>query len=331
MSSPQSNDTSLGGDWVRTTKGVEAFDRWTQAIKNDKSVTLDFFMAAFQPIVDADGNEPPPRQCIDIGCGPGSFTLEHLLPRVPAWCEKLVAVDNSQAMLQLAREKYAHPNIEYKCLDITVDADVATFIVKSGQFPLVYSLGALHWIRDQQKAMRNIATLMAPGGECFVTFPGTMMLIDIYVAMMESSRWTKYSEHLKKLVPVTHGMDVTTLRSYANSLVSTAKLVPLTTEVFPSFVDLTTCGEEIAVHLPGMESLFSYPNIASVEVTSPRRSSANGYCVSSNPVYRLLPDHEKEELKKFTCEFIEDIRKRNDGKLIADSQRVVIHASKPLK
>ncbi|KAH7981248.1 hypothetical protein HPB49_022647 [Dermacentor silvarum] len=85
-------------------------------------------------------------------------------------CQRLVAVDNSEAMLDFAREHRADPRIE------------------------VYSFLAIHWTADQRSAMRNIETLMAPGGECFLVFSDNIVLFDIFKAMMTQPRWAKYSD-----------------------------------------------------------------------------------------------------------------------------------------
>ncbi|XP_077531235.1 juvenile hormone acid O-methyltransferase-like [Haemaphysalis longicornis] len=123
-----------------------------------------------------------------------SFTFKYLLPRLPAWCEKLVGVDNADPMLEFARQNRADPKIEYKHLDLMVDNDVARFVKEQGQFEMVFSFQTLHWVCDQYQAVRNIATLLAPGGECFLQFSHTLVLFDIYSALLESPRWKKYSE-----------------------------------------------------------------------------------------------------------------------------------------
>ncbi|KAH9379925.1 hypothetical protein HPB48_000979 [Haemaphysalis longicornis] len=97
-------------------------------------------------------------------------------------------------MLEFARKNRADPKIEYKSLDLMADDDVARFVKEEGQFDIVFSFLTLHWMPDQHHAFRNVAALMAPGGECFLVFTHTLVLFDIYVALMQSPRWKKYSE-----------------------------------------------------------------------------------------------------------------------------------------
>ncbi|KAH9377700.1 hypothetical protein HPB48_020073 [Haemaphysalis longicornis] len=124
----------------------------------------------------------------------GSYTLNHLLPRLPPWCEKLVGVDNSEQMLEFARENNADPRIEYHTLDLMKDEDVVRVLLDQGPFQRVYSFFTLHWMADQVQALKNIETLMAPGGECLLIFSDTLVLFHIFAAMMRSDRWVKYSE-----------------------------------------------------------------------------------------------------------------------------------------
>lgn len=297
-------DKAFIGDWAVTGNGIRAFDRCMQAMRLEMSGILEGFKSAFLPhgdtLVNEGNGERQDGQCIDIGCGPGSFTLEHLLPRLPTGCQKLVAVDNSEAMLQAARAKSPHDKIVYKRLDISGDNDVARFVKENSRFQMVFSFGALHWIQDQHHAVRNIAKLMAPGGECFLSFASSMQLFDVYAAMMKSSSWSNYSEHIKNLIPVTHGMDIVSLRSYAASLVSGANLIPLTCEVFISSLDLKVTAEELTA-----------------------------FYTTSNAIYHLLSDEQKQELKKFTFECLDQMTDKSSGNLIVVSQRLVIHAYKP--
>lgn len=124
----------------------------------------------------------------------GSYTLNHLLPRLPSWCHKVVAVDNSEAMLEFARENNADPRIEYRTLDLMKDDDVVRLLLEQGPFQRVYSFFTLHWMADQHRALKNIDTLMAPGAECLLAFSDTLVVFDIFTAMMRSQRWQKYSQ-----------------------------------------------------------------------------------------------------------------------------------------
>ncbi|XP_065301167.1 juvenile hormone acid O-methyltransferase-like isoform X2 [Dermacentor albipictus] len=136
----------------------------------------------------------PDQQFLDIGCGTGDVTREHILPRCPP-CRRIVAVDFSPKMLEYAKEHFPHPRIEYKLLDI--GHDVEQFLAEHGEFQRLYSLRTLHWAKDQARAFYNIARLTAPGGECILLFLGRCDTFDFMRRMAQLEPWTKYS-HFKQ-------------------------------------------------------------------------------------------------------------------------------------
>lgn len=293
------------GDWAETAQGVATYDRTTEAIMPSIGVILESFKDAFlqstgtQTTGNDDGRKV--KKGLDIGCGPGSFTVRYLLPRLPTWCQKLVAVDNAEPMLEFARKNRADPKIEYKSLDLMADDDVARFVKEEGQFDIVFSFLTLHWMPDQHHAFRNVAALMAPGGECFLVFTHTLVLFDIYVALMQSPRWKKYSEILKSFIPATHHMDAVALRSHAASIVKGANLVLLAGEVMR-----TSAAMQISI------------------------KEAADFYTRANPVHRLISEEEKKELRNFTYDFLDGLSKQDSGRRFKEQQQLVIHAYKPL-
>ncbi|KAM7302421.1 uncharacterized protein ISCGN_017938 [Ixodes scapularis] len=105
-------------------------------------------------------DETKEQQFLDLGCGTGDFTRDQLLPLWPD-AGRIVAVDVSQDMVEHAKRKFAHPKICYDVLDIG-GSGVADFVGRYGQFDRVYSFFCLHWIRNQERAFKNIADLMRP-------------------------------------------------------------------------------------------------------------------------------------------------------------------------
>lgn len=256
---------------------------------------LDGFHEAFRRCEDEEQ-----QQYIDIGCGPGSFTLKYLLPRCLP-CRRLVAVDKRETMLKLAAEKYSHPNIEYKQLDIV--GDVGDFVRTEGHFQRVYSFLMLQWVRDQRRAMLNVEKLLAPGGECLLIFERSLHFFDLFVAMMNSPRWEKYAHVVQDLIPATRTItDVVSLRKYTSDLVKSTKMVPLACEVF-SFPTAKLWEKEKMI-----ESFLSF-----------------------NPVYALLNNKEKVELAQFTRDFTENLFANGVGDDENKRMILVIHAYKQLK
>ncbi|KAL1467449.1 hypothetical protein MTO96_042172 [Rhipicephalus appendiculatus] len=227
---------------------------------------LDTFHKAFAPCEDED------QQFLDIGCGTGRLTVECLFQRCPP-CRRIVAVDKSAAMLKFAVENYQHPKIDYLPLDIV--QDVEEFVSEQGRFQRVYSFLTLNWIQDQRQCLNNIEKLMAPRGECILLFKRSVHFFHLFEAMMKSKRWSKYTQVLEDMIPATATLnDVASLREYARNLLESTRLMTLTCEVFVSPTALRWTREKLT------ESLLSF-----------------------NPVYPLLDDKEKEDLKDFIKDF----------------------------
>ncbi|XP_065302785.1 juvenile hormone acid O-methyltransferase-like [Dermacentor albipictus] len=217
------------------------------------------------------------EQYLEIGCGPGNFTRNYLLPLCPPSMRRLLAVDNSHSMIDYARREHGNPKIEYRMLDIAADDEVSQFIETEGQFDRVYSFQTFHWIRDKCAALRNVERLMAPGGECLIVFnphPGPLQLSK---AMMNSERWKKYTDVLKKVAPDfpdTH--DPVYLRNYLMNIVKSTSLVPLACE------------------------------LVRVESTSASMDDLLRVVLPINPVYSLLTEEGKAELENFTKELMKN-------------------------
>ncbi|KAL1418475.1 hypothetical protein MTO96_005718 [Rhipicephalus appendiculatus] len=159
---------------------------------------------------------------LDVGCGTGDFTRDFLLPcSLP--CEKIVGVDINPEMIEYARRNYAHEKIEYRLLDI--DSDVADFITHYGQFDRVYSFYCLQWLQDPGAALKNIASLLSPGGQCLLVFPAASQPATIWSRLAKMDHWEKYSEILKKYIPKSHYMtDKKEQLAYMSALLREAQL-----------------------------------------------------------------------------------------------------------
>ncbi|CAN7996017.1 unnamed protein product, partial [Ixodes pacificus] len=130
-------------------------------MQREKSIhALELLEGSFGSVDTSD------YQFLDVGCGPGDFTRDCLLPRCPP-CRRIMAVDASEDMVQNAQEHFAHPKICYDVLDIG-SKDVFDFVERHGEFDRVYSFFCLHWMTDQETVLKNVAKLMKPGGGCLL-------------------------------------------------------------------------------------------------------------------------------------------------------------------
>jgi trans-aconitate 2-methyltransferase len=104
-------------------------------------------------LLDLEGAE----QVLDIGCGDGKITAE-IAARVPRGA--VVGVDSSQDMIAFASSHFGptlRPNLRFEVGD-------TRRLPFRGEFDLVVSFNALHWIPEQEAALRSIRAAMKSAG-----------------------------------------------------------------------------------------------------------------------------------------------------------------------
>lgn len=95
-------------------------------------------------------------------------------------------------MVRYANRNYRTPNIFFEVLDI--GSDVTEFLNRCGPFDHITSTLCLHLVPDQEKALRNIWSLLAPNGDCLLYILVDCCVFDMYVLM--DKKWLKYMEDL---------------------------------------------------------------------------------------------------------------------------------------
>lgn len=185
---------------------------------------LDLQQALF---MDDDTKE---QQFLDLGCGTGDFTRDHLLPRC-APLRRMVAVDISEEMVEYAKKNFAHPKICYDVLDISGNG-VADFVKRYGQFDRVYSFHCLHRMNDQGTVLKNIAELLKPGGGCLLLFGALSSGMNLNKKLATMDHWKKYRKVFENTIPPSGDLvSRDALLSYMLNLLKNAGLVPTTCEL----------------------------------------------------------------------------------------------------
>jgi trans-aconitate 2-methyltransferase len=132
--------------------------------------------------LDLKGNE----RILDVGCGNGKTTAE-IATLVPQGA--VVGVDASADMIAFAAAHSAlHPNLQFAVAD-------ARQLPYQHEFDLVVSFNALHWIPDQDRAVRSIrATLKHTGLAQLRLVPKGQRksLEDVLEETRLSARWSSY-------------------------------------------------------------------------------------------------------------------------------------------
>jgi ubiquinone/menaquinone biosynthesis C-methylase UbiE len=105
--------------------------------------------------------DPRPGEAIlDVGCGTGVNALA--ISKLVGPDGKVVAIDNSAAMLAVAREKASAENVEYRLLA------VEEMDFPEGSFDGVVCTQVLGYVADPVAVIRSVLRVVKPGGRVFV-------------------------------------------------------------------------------------------------------------------------------------------------------------------
>ena len=124
---------------------------------------------------------------LDIGCGDGRITAT-LAKGVPQG--SVVGVDLSADMIAHASRQHGQTpdnNLRFQ------QADAATLPFDS-EFSVVFSNATLHWVRDQQAAVRGIARALRPGGRFIAQMGGQGNFADVIATFEHVARMPRWRD-----------------------------------------------------------------------------------------------------------------------------------------
>lgn len=125
----------------------ENFFNGYRELRNSGTNLNDLLM---QPAMDETLPDLKGKTVLDIGCGYGHNCLEF----INKGAKKVVGTDISEKMLAVAKEESAHPDIEYRLMDM---AEISSLNMK---FDLVYSSLAFHYAENFKKLTEDIFNLL---------------------------------------------------------------------------------------------------------------------------------------------------------------------------
>lgn len=104
------------------------------------------------------------RVC-EVGVGTGETAVRLARLGVP----EVVGLDVSDPAVEAARPfERRYPNLELAAADVTREDEIAP---RAGRFDLVFSCDTLEHVPDPDAYFRGVASLLAPGGRSFISFP----------------------------------------------------------------------------------------------------------------------------------------------------------------
>lgn len=120
---------------------------------------------------------------VDLGCGTGELS-RRLADRLPG--SRVLGLDSSATMLEKARAQRS-PNLEFAIGSIE-DA--------AGQWDLVFSHAAIHWVEDHHSLIPRLFSLVRPGGQLAVQTPSNHNH-PAHLAIIETAREEPFSTALQ--------------------------------------------------------------------------------------------------------------------------------------
>jgi trans-aconitate 2-methyltransferase len=99
---------------------------------------------------------------VDLGCGPGNST-ELLAQRFAG--ARVLGIDNSQAMLEAARQRLPQARFEF--------GDIAAWAPEAGQSApdLIYANASIQWVGGHEQLIPRLLSLLVPGGALAIQMP----------------------------------------------------------------------------------------------------------------------------------------------------------------
>jgi trans-aconitate methyltransferase len=128
------------------------------------------------------------ERVLDVGCGDGKITTQ-IAARIPRG--SVVGVDASHEMIAFASNHFGsadQPNLQFQVAD-------ARHLPFQSEFDLVVSFNALHWIPEQDMALRSIRSAMKPASRAqlrLVPSGERESLEDVVEKTRQLSQWNFY-------------------------------------------------------------------------------------------------------------------------------------------
>jgi trans-aconitate methyltransferase len=129
---------------------------------------------------------------LDIGCGDGKITAElsRCLPE-----GKAVGVDSSEKMITLAKASFPqkdYPNLSFQVMD-------ARKLAFQGEFDMVFSNAAMHWIVDQKAVLEGVKRSLKPGGRLLFQMAGKGNAKDVLCIIKELAYVDPWKAYFHKM------------------------------------------------------------------------------------------------------------------------------------
>ena len=132
----------------------KAYNSWSAQYDNNENKTRDLEGLALKNLLSGKKY----KHCLEVGCGTGKNT-EWLL----TICDQITAIDLSQGMLEIARNKIKSAKVSFSEVDITKDWSFANATYDLVTFSLM-----LEHIEDLHAVFEKLAKVTATGSHVYI-------------------------------------------------------------------------------------------------------------------------------------------------------------------
>ena len=128
------------------------------------------------------------KYILDLGCGYG----ENCLKFAQMGARKVIGVDISEKMLEIAKAENSDPKVEYLNMPME-DISLSNLLMPGEKFDIVVSSLALHYVKDYEGLVKKIYALLVDGGYFIFSQENPINTCFTY-----GTRWT-FDENGKKI------------------------------------------------------------------------------------------------------------------------------------
>ena len=130
---------------------------------------------------------------LDVGCGDGKVTAE-IARAVPRG--RVLGADASEEMIAFAKKTFPPSKISNLKFQVCDAREISSM---AGDFDLVFSNAALHWVDDHEAVLRGAASVLKPGGRLVISCGGKGNAHDVFLALRPEMRLQRWREFFRKM------------------------------------------------------------------------------------------------------------------------------------
>ncbi len=133
------------------------------------------------------------ERILDVGCGDGKVTAE-IARAVPQG--SVLGVDASPEMIAFAQKTFPAP--KNRGLKFRI-CDARKLVALKGQFDILFSNAALHWVDDHEAILHGAAAVLKTGGRLVISCGGKGNAHEVFLALRPEMRLKRWREFFRQM------------------------------------------------------------------------------------------------------------------------------------